>query len=319
MKFKTTPYAMLLLACALIASAHADIKYTQTTTMGDGSGQTASFEIRESHFVAPGKECNETEMNMGNFKSKEALITLCASKQIIHIDDALKIDAITDTSYNTPAMPSMGGNYREPKEKPGTGKIALNVKITDLQPEKIADWDTRHYMVEMHTVSSGCIGDSTSDIKMEVWVADIKDAHGCHEDVDYGSILGRREGGQCKITYETTGDLTEFSQIWAGLIMRQKMYDADGKLMMTREVTSLSQAKLDDGVFEIPAGYTQVSIDDYNKQRQQAMMHAMMGGGNSAGDDQGDANQGNGQNGDDQGNTGAGKKKHGFHLPGLPF
>jgi hypothetical protein len=316
MNFKTTLYVVLLLICTLIAGAHADIKYTQATTMGDDP--KAAPMIHNAHFVAPGKERNETEITMGSYQYKEAVITLCQPKQTIHIDDALKIYAIEDGFVSAPNTPPAPGKHQEPQEKSGTGKIAINVKITDLQPEKVAGWDTKHYMVEMHLENSGCVGNGSSDMKMELWVADVKDAHGCKAPVDYGAIIGRPEGGKCKITFEMSGDYTRFADVWSGLIMRQKMYDKDGKVTMVQEITSLSQAKLDDSIFVIPDGYTKLSIDDYNKQRQQAMMNAVMGGaGNNAADDNQDG--GDNDKNNDQDKKEKKKKHHGFHLPSLPF
>jgi len=310
MKIKNVLPLTLLLSCALIAGAHADIKYTQTMTFG--GDQDATPMMHMAHFVAPGKERNETEMSMGDYKSKEAIVTICQPYQTIHIDDALKIYAVEDGTSSAASAPPMMGNRGQSHEKAGTGKIAINVKVTDLKPEKVAGWDTKHYMVEMHTQSSGCVGDSSSDLKMELWVADVKDAHGCKATVDYGEILGRREGDKCKVTYETTGDFARLAGIWNGLIMRQKMYDKDGKVTMIQEVTSLSQAKLDDSVFEVPKGYTKLSMEDYNKQRQQAMMQAMMGGGNdNAGDD--------GDNKNDDQDKKQKSKNRGFHIPKLPF
>jgi hypothetical protein len=302
------------MTCTLLAAAHADIKYTQTMTVGDNPDATPM--MHTAHFVAPGKERNETEMNMGNFKSKEAIITICQPRQIIHIDDALKIYAIDDNTSSAPGAPPVMQNHSQSHEKAGTGKIAINVKVTDLKPEKIAGWDTKHYMVEMHIQNSGCVGDDSSDMKMELWVADVKDAHACKENVDYGAILGRREGGKCKVTYETTGDYGRLAGIWNGLIMRQKTYDANGKVTIDQEITSLSQAKLDDNVFAIPKGYTKLSIEDYNKQRNQAMMQALMGGGNDNNAGNNDDNS-NDQNGDQDKKQKRGK--HGFHIPGLPF
>jgi len=315
MKLKNVLPLAMLMTCVLLAAAHADIKYTQTMTVG--GDQDATPMMRSAHYVAPGKERNETEMSMGNFKSKEAIVTICQPYQTIHIDDALKIYAIDDNTSSEPGVPPMMGNRGQSHEKAGTGKIAVNVKVTDLKPEKVAGWDTEHYMVEMHTQNSGCVGDGSSDMKMELWVADVKDAHGCKQHVDYGALLGRREGGKCKVTYETTGNFARLAGIWDGLVMRQKMYDKDGKVIMIQEITSLSQAKLDDSIFAVPQGYTKLSIEDYNKQRQQAMMQAMMGGGNNNADNDDGNNNNSDQNGDQD------KKKkdkhHGFHIPGLPF
>jgi hypothetical protein len=43
-------------------------------------------------------------------------------------------------------------------------------------------------------------------------------------------------------------------------------------------MTSLSQAKLGDELFAVPAGYKKVTPDEFDKQKQAAMMKAMMGG-----------------------------------------
>jgi hypothetical protein len=64
-----------------------------------------------------------------------------------------------------------------------------------------------------------------------------------------------------------------------------KMYDQAGtKEVMTQEMTALSEAKLDDTMFTVPAGFKQVSTKEYDDARQQAMMKGMqasMGLGNA--------------------------------------
>ena len=326
MKSKNMLFIAVSLCCALITGAHADLKYTKTMTFGDNSDATPM--MRTAHFVADGKERDDTEMTMGNYISKEGIITLCDPRQFIHIDDSLKIYALTDTRSGAAAtaVPStMRGNNAPSREKDGTGKVTVNVKVTELAPEKVSNWDTKHYMVEMHTVTSGCVGENTSDIKMELWVSNVKDVHGCKNDandVDYAAILGRNDndGGKCKITYETTGDFAYLSEIWSGLLMRQKMYDAEGKVAMVQEITSLSQAKLDDSVFAIPEGYTKLSIEEYNKRRQQAMMQAMMSGfGNNADDGAKDSDDNSGAQDKKENKKEKKDKKPRFRLPGLPF
>lgn len=316
MKLKNVLPVTMLLTCSMIAGVRADIKYTQTMTMG--GDPNAKPMMRTAHFVAPGKERDDTEMTMGNYKSKEAVVTICESQETIRIDDALKIYTIEKAN----AGGSASFTIEEPSksnEKTGTGKFVTNVKITDLKLEKIANWDTRHYMVEMRTQSSGCVGNSTSYHKMELWVADVKNAHGCKDSaIDYATIIGnsgRANGGGCKVTYETTGDFARLDRIWDGLVMRQKMYDKDGKVTMIQQITSLSQAKLDNSIFAIPQGYTKLSVDDYNKKRQQAMMKAMTAGNNQNAHHEGNNDTDKAQNRDQEKK----KKKRGFGFPKLPF
>lgn len=326
MKLKNALSLTLLLSCALMTGASADIKYTQTMTVG--SDPNAQPMMRTGHFVAPGKERDDTEMTMGNHKSKEGRITICATQETIRIDDTLKIYTIEDEKSGAAGnASSTKGKSSKSNEKAGTGKYVTNVKITDLKPEKVANWDTKHYMVEMRSQGSGCVGNSSSYTKMELWVADVKDAHGCkNSGVDYSTIVGNggnADGGGCKVTYETTGDFARLGRIWDGLLMRQKMYDKDGKVTMIQQVTSLSQAKLDNSIFAIPQGYTKLSVEDYNKKRQQAMMQAMMGGGgnnnsarNTNNNNNNDRDTDDTQNRDQEKKK---KKKRGFGFPKLPF
>ena len=274
---KNVAFASLLLVCALTAGAHADIKYSQRMTTGDSDTTL----MHTTHFVANGKERDDTTMKMGNYESTESNVYLCQTKQTFRIDRALKIYTVSEAAAgkpgNTSNVPSKNSSNND---KPGEGKVSLNIKITDLPDEKVAGFDADHFEAVLHTKTSGCIGNSDTTVKMEMWVSKIKNATACKESgVNYNDILGYGGGKEdkCKITYQTTGDVARFNNAWNGIVLRQKIYQ-DGKLVTVQEVTSLSQAKLDDATFAVPAGFTILSEKDYNDRRQKAMMEAMMGG-----------------------------------------
>jgi len=280
-------FALLLLVCTLIAGAHADIKYSQTMTMGGGNEPF----MHSTHYIADGKERDDNTMKMGTHESTESRIHLCKTNQRFLVDRALKIYAVEENSANksNASGTSTNRNNNDGDEgKPGEGKVSVNIKITDLPNEKVAGFDTHHFISELHTKTSGCIGNSESTIKMEMWISNIRNATACKEkagSIDYAAILGQHHSSKCKVTYETTGDATKFNNAWNGIVLRHKMYQ-NGKLTMVTEVTSLSQAKLDDDVFEVPAGFTKLSEKEYNERRQKAMMEAMMSGAANAGNSQ---------------------------------
>lgn len=83
--------------------------------------------------------------------------------------------------------------------------------------------------------------------------------------------------GDCKVQVELKGDSDKFLNINKGLILRQKMYNGNMPLMTT-EVTSLSQAKLGDELFTVPADFKKVSAEEFQKAKTEAMVKAMQAG-----------------------------------------
>lgn len=269
---------LVVAACGLLgacSAANADIKYTTEMTMegmGDAMPKTVTFRA-----VKPNFERNEMRQTIGTYQMNNVTIRECGKKQTIKIDPSLKIYAIVPDGEAGETTPD-GKPKPQSKKEPKTGHMVMTYKVQDLGEEEVAGFKTRHYMIDTEMTSTGCAGNGTTKIKQEIWVSDIRDANPCPADSSSTSISDAMSRSDCKITVETKGDFALYGEIYRGLILRQKTYNGD-KVMMTTEVTMLSQAKFeDDSLFTVPADYKQVSDKEFQNAQTQAMMKAMMGG-----------------------------------------
>ena len=278
-------------------AVRADIKYTQVMRMAEDAGNKNQQPLNSTtKYVRQGAERMETTMQMGPVKMQNISIRLCEKKQTIKIEPRLKIYTIAEDAPAKPAGATTAAD--KPTEaktnKSGTGKMIITTNVQDLGEEEIAGFKTRHYMLTMRMQSSGCAGDSDNTMKMEIWTADIRDAVPCEQTgVDYKSMLGTSAKPTCQIDFEQKGDVAAVTKAYTGLVMRMKMYNGD-KVSMIQEVSMLSQAKLTDDPFTIPAGYKQVSEEEFQKAQSQAMMQAIMEqakNGQAGNGEDGDANE----------------------------
>ncbi len=269
---------LVVAACGMLgacSAANADIKYTTETTMeGMGDAIPKSVTLRA---VKPNFERSEMRQTIGTYQMNHITIRECGKKQTITLDPALKIYAIVADGESGSDEVAPDGKPQK-KGEPKTGHMVMSYKVQDLGEEVVAGFKTRHYMIDTEMTSSGCAGNGTTKLKQEIWVSDIRDANPCPADsatTNMGDAMSRND---CKITVETKGDFARFNEIYKGLILRQKTYN-DGKVMMTTEVTMLSQAKFeDDTLFTVPADYKLVSSKAFQKAQSEAMMKGMMGG-----------------------------------------
>lgn len=269
---------LVVAACGIFGAcsiANADIKYTTETTMeGMGDAMPKSVTLRA---VKPNFERSEMRQTIGTYQMNHITIRECGKKQTIKLDPSLKIYAIVADGESGSDEVTPDGKPKK-KGEPKTGHMVMNYKVQDLGEEEVAGFKTRHYMIDTEMTSTGCAGNSTTKLKQEIWVSDIRDANPCPADsstTNMGEAMSRTD---CKITVETKGDFARFNEIYKGLILRQKTYN-DGKVMMTTEVTMLSQAKFeDDTLFTVPADYKLVSDKDFQSAQSKALMKGMMGG-----------------------------------------
>lgn len=263
---------------AMASGAHADIKYTQETRMNEEQNAQAptSVMIRS---VSPDAERTEMRSTYGKMQVNNVTIRLCAKNQEIQIDDALKIYAIKPLNETVTDKPDDAKSDAKPDEKAGakTGKIISTYVVKDLGEEMVAGFKTRHYLTTTDLKFSGCVGNNEMESKVEIWVSDIQDATPCAAKFDPATAYAAMAKGDCKMSFEQKGDVDAYSKIYKGIILRQKIYDG-GKVLMTQEVTSLSQAKLDNTLFTIPADYKKVTPEEFQTAQSAAMMKAMMGG-----------------------------------------
>lgn len=255
--------------------AHADIKYTTETTLaGMPEGTPKSVALRA---VKPNFERNEARQQIGAYEMQNVSIRECGKKQTIQIDPKLKIYAVVPDFGSEGTAGAAGGGSTPDANKPATGKMVMTYAIKDLGEETILNFKARHYLIETEMTSSGCAGNGTTKLKQEIWVSDVRDANPCPNDNSNTSISEAMSRRDCKIEVETKGDYDKYRDIYKGLILRQIMYNGD-KPMMTMEVTSLSQAKLGDELFTVPADFKKVTPAELQKAQSDAMMKAMRAG-----------------------------------------
>lgn len=261
----------VLLICSM---AHADIKYTtEMTLVGAPEGTPKTITLRA---VKPNFERSETQQKIGTYEMQNISIRECGKKQTIQLAPKLKIYAVVP-DYDGESVPGGEGGSTPKADKPTTGKMVITYAVKDLGEETILNFKTRHYMIETETESSGCAGQGTNKLKQEIWVSDVRDANPCPNDNSITSMSQAMSRRDCKIEVETKGDFDKYREIYKGLILRQIMYN-DDKPFMTMEVTSLSQAKLGDELFAVPADFKKVSAEEFQKAQSDAMMKAMTAG-----------------------------------------
>jgi len=270
-------------------------------TGGAGGGQAPVISMLTA--VKEGAQRKESSIQVGPVSMNDVTITLCDKKQRLRLDDKLKIYAVLpmdadDTLANPMAgmmgairgalppgvkIPGLPGEA--PAGEPQTGKIVSTVTAEDLGEDTVAEVKTRHWMLTMQNEMSGCAGNGTRTMKMEAWTANFDEPLFC-PDAELSNPVRdyqRRANPnpQCKITFEMRGEGMEaYGKIFRGLVLRLKMYAdaASDKPVMTQEVTMLTRAKQDDALFAAPADYKQVTPEEFEQMRAQAMMRQMMGG-----------------------------------------
>jgi hypothetical protein len=255
--------------CGLGASAYADINYTSQTTFSMPGAESKTTMTRA---VKPNFERYEMVSEVGAYKQESVMIRECEKKQTIKLDSQLKIYAVVPDK--DPGAAAVKSNKPGDKTSaPATGKMVMTYDVKDLGAEDVAGFKARHYMVEIKSQRSGCAGDLAADQKYEIWSSEIREPVAC-PNAPVPSLSEAMSHDGCKIEVVQQGDFKLYGEIGKGLTLRQKIYN-EGKVFMTTEVTSLSQAKLSDELFSIPAGYKKVSEEDFDKQRNEAMVKAM--------------------------------------------
>lgn len=250
--------------------------------------------------VKEGAQRKESKMEMGFFSTNDVTLTLCEKKQLVQIDDGLKIYTLSsltgDESGFVNPMAGLGSAIGSmfpgmtipgmPSPKPGPpaeGKIVSTVTLEDLGQDAVAETPARHWMVTIKNEKSGCAGNGTDTTKMEVWAANFDEPVVCPDSKGSNPVRDLQNAlkPNCKITFESKGDGAEaFGKIFRGLILRMKMIDPKtNKPTMTQEVTMLTRAKQEESLFAIPAGYREVKAEEFQKLKSQAMLQKMLQGG----------------------------------------
>lgn len=269
---------VLALGFALSSVAHADVKYTvvgKYVTQENSPGSSSKLpQITDTNFVALHKSRKDSVRRKGAYTSKETTIIRCDLHQEFQIDDNLKIYTVSPLARNGFRIQPLES---ELKKIHRSGKIATHWTLKEIAPEKVNGFDTKCYLMTMHTQYSGCTGNQKEDSEEQVWVTHVQGYNLCGaSQVIQPSFTEIEEtaGGKCKITYENTGDIKKIGQIFSSeLIVREKT-PVNGNIE-ERDVTSLLQTKLKNNLFDVPVSYRKVSSGEYQKLRTHAMLSAI--------------------------------------------
>lgn len=227
--------------------------------------------------VKANAERSEIRTKFGAMEMNQITLRLCDKNQEVRLDPSLKMYT-SRPLRNTAAVKAANGKAANAVAGgQETGKVVSTYAVQELAGEEVAGFKTRHYLISTKLQMSGCVGNSDIDTKVEIWVADIKDASACADSISTAEAYAAAAKESCQVTYEQKGDVAAYAKAYNGLIVRQKIYNGD-QVLMTTEMTSLSQAKLDDTLFTIPGDYKKVSEEEFQRAQSQAMMEAMIKG-----------------------------------------
>jgi len=267
---KSTFMVATLLMGASIFTAHADMQYTQTTTYRSSSTKTAkTVTSREAirYFISTDKERIEYDKNNA-VRPDEVIITRCDLHQKFRVDNTLKI-------YTVSALDAKGILHEASKdeltENLPSGKVVTDYSIEKLETEKINGLDTQIYHFTTHTQTSGVLAPRDEISQGKMWVANVPEKTTCDAPQSLRASYTQIENlssGKRRITYQNTGDFEIMNTLNSQLLMRMEITFKNGSI--SEETTDYSIEKLADNLFEVPAGYREVTLKEYNTLRSQA-------------------------------------------------
>lgn len=332
-----------LAAAALLAftvpSARADVRYTTQWQMApqDNGGNAQQYPggsapgMEITKFVKGNSERSETSFQMGPMKSTTISIEQCGTHEEIKLDPADKLyaeDPLGAVNFGPPPTgPQMRSSGRSEDTQPsGTGTVDVTVNVQNLGSEKIGALTTKHAIITMRTITTGCQGNNDTTMKIETWTAPVQ-TYDCPEryaPTRQANSPGRGGSSGCKVTYSMHGDVAGLRGAYGGMIVQMKMYK-DDKVVGEQNMVDYSTAALDPSLFQVPPDYRLVSDEDLQKAQSKAMMNAFMHGGfgGQPPSDNGQTDNGqnsnppadNGDNTNPPADTPPPKKKGGFHIP----
>ena len=221
-------------------------------------------------------ERERTEQTLPGMNLQMVTIKECDLRRDIQINDnakVYKIDPFGDNTPTTPAPKTTTPAPPPPSNKPTRkgGVVTINVTMTDTGERKeMFGYQARHLKMAMSFTSTpdAC---SKANMRMETdgWYINFRNNFNCREEfVPRQAIERGQRKPDCldEWKYNVQGNV----KIGYPADVTMTMFDEKGKpFTMRQQILELSRAKLDQALFEIPAGYTEG--DPYS-------MKAMMGG-----------------------------------------
>ena len=233
---------------AFTSSTFADVKIKSRQTM---SGQTY-----ENTTYIKGKR-QRTEQNMGAMQMIN--LTQCDLKRGVQMNPAAKtyiinlFNQVTEVTSEKTSAPKTDGVVR------AGGTITSTVTYKDTgETKKMFGYLARHIITTMETVSSpDACSPSNTKMQFDGWYIDAAFALDCEtEKYSGGYNAYQKPGCQDKYQMKTIGNSKRGYPVYE----KMTMFDDSGKEMTSiiTEVIELSQATLDQALFEIPEDYREV-------------------------------------------------------------
>jgi hypothetical protein len=266
---------VLSLACSLVIPASADMKSKKKMTMGAGQ-QGAAPAFESASYVKGARE--RSEMNMMGFQTIS--ITQCDLKRIVTLNEKNKTYMITPIGGEEPesasepeaATPKPKSSKPQPKAEtpkgPG-GVITITTNITDTgETKQMFGYKARHVKMQMTSdASPGSQCGGNMNMQVDGWYIDYSEQQfSCASNprtiaMSRANSGGNGGGAQCndKIRFKSTGN-ANLGKLGYPVYTEMTMAGPKGEAMtMKQETLELSKATLDQSLFEIPAGYREVS------------------------------------------------------------
>ncbi|HEX9997235.1 MAG TPA: hypothetical protein VGB45_08840 [Abditibacterium sp.] len=288
MKFSYLILGMANVMMASNLSVLADVQYTQEMKM---DGKTFS---KITNSFRKGAQRTESSFQMGPVEQRSVTLTLCATKQMVTLDPNLKIYYVTPLVSASKSAEGTQTPAKTGTAKTGTMTTTL-VSLTELGPEKVGEFDARGYEIVTRMQTAGCMGNSDTTFKQQVFVApgvDISTDGGCNDAVP---AMGANRGSDgCNVSYVRKGDWAAYEKVMRSLPVKTRIFTsaADTKAQSEMATTQVSRAPLPESLFSVPTDFKKVSQTEFQTAQTRAMMEKMTGGANAAtGDEDNDTDE----------------------------
>ena len=236
-------YAVLLTCIFFSATAFADVKIK--------SKQTAGGQTYENTTYIKGKR-QRTEQNMGGMQMIN--LTQCDLKRGVQMSPLTKTYIISLFNQTADANTQNTSTGNDGVIRAG-GTVTMTVTYKDTgETRRMFGYNAKRIITTMETVSSP---DSCSPMKSKMefdgWYIDAAFALDCDYGMTNGYNPNQKAGCQDKFQTKTIGNAKRGYPVYE----KMTMFDENGKEMMSTisEVVELSQATLDQALFEIPSDY----------------------------------------------------------------
>lgn len=233
-----------------------------------------SFNMDSTVYIKGQRERSENMLPGMNIVM--ATIKQCDLRRDIQINDNAKIYKIEPFTDPTPTTNEPRPVTPPPNNKPTRkgGVVTFNITMTDTGERKeMFGYQARHLKMAMSlTASPDACSKGAMRMESDGWYIDFNNSFSCREEYVPRAALQRGAKPDCvdEFRYNVKGNVRMGYPADATITM----FDEKGKsFSMRQQILELSRAKLDQALFEIPAGYKEG--DPYS-------MGAMMGGLNPA-------------------------------------